>query len=756
MKLSRSALKEGFVNSIKNLDRLRIKTSHGSLLAFGALLLVLFIAFTIRIFPLRWEIGTGGLHLSEFDAFFEYRIASYMVNNGLFSPYWPKLWIETQLWHPMGINMGSQSLPSIPMTGALLYDVVRALGINIDLMSFLAILPPIMGTICVLILYFIGKEIGGKAVGLLAALFLALDASFIERSNLGWFETETSMFTFLLFFLLFPRAIDDEKPIGSTVKYSLACGACLAYFIMGWGAAYYLVDLTVLFVFVLILLRRATRRVLLAYSLTFGLGLLISINAPFLSVGYLTTFAVLPAAGVFLLLCLNEFIRNLTSAKEKLALGATLLVVLVGSFTVIFASGRVGSIAGKFLTILDPLLRSSNALIASVAEHRVTAWGSIYFEYGITILFFMIGLFFVSRNLGSNRNLFLLLFGLTGVYFSASMVRLLFLLAPAFGLICATGIMGVLNPFVVLLKEPPKITRRKLGLDHVGKEFSGVAIFLIFLILMTNLAFSPQTGGVPNVYRQVYTPLTITASSLPIIPNQPVREWMDMLQWTSINLQPTTVVMSWWDYGFWLTMLGNVTTLTDNATINSTSIENTGYAFMANETQSLKMLRNYGVDYVLVFITIGASTSSTTGATTAGFLGYGDEGKWVWMAKISGEAEDRFTSEGYMNPSYSWTNETPFMNTTSGAWTDFGTNSTVYKLMSWGKQRWYDVGGGGTAGGLTLDQPGVEPTYFKEAYFAGETLTLNAAQTNYGAAIIPLVCLYKIDWQAFEHDYPGQ
>ena len=76
--------------------------------------------------------------------------------------------------------------------------------------------------------------------------------------------------------------------------------------------------------------------------------------------------------------------------------------------------------------------------------------------------------------------------------------------------------------------------------------------------------------------------------------------------------------------------------------------------------------------------------------------------------------------------------------------------------MSWGKQRWYDVGGGGTAGGLTLDQPGVEPTYFKEAYFAGETLTLNAAQTNYGAAIIPLVCLYKIDWGAFEHDYPGQ
>ena len=750
LKLSRSAFKERLVGSIRSIGKLRVKTDHGSLLVFGSLLLILFIAFTIRILPLRWEIGTGGLHLSEFDAFFEYRVASYMVNNGLLSPYWPKLWVDPQMWHPMGINMGAQSLPSIPLTGALLYDIVKALGINIDLMSFCAWIPPVMGMICVLILYFIGKEIGGRGVGLLSALFLALDASFIQRSNLGWFETETATFAFLLFFLLFPRAIEDTRTIGSTIKYSLASGACLAYFIMGWGAAYYLVDLTVLFVFVLILLRRATRRVLLAYSLTFGLGLLIAINAPFLSVGYLTTFAVLPAVGVFLLLGLNELLRNLASAREKLMVAVILLAALVGGFAAIAASGRVGNIAGKFLTILDPFLRSSNALVNSVAEHRITAWGSIYFEYGIVILFFMIGLFFVSRNLGNNKTLFLMIFGLTTVYFSASMVRLLFLLAPAFGIISSMGIMGVLNPFIVLLKEPPRITKKKLGLEHVGKEFSGVAVFLIFLILMTNLAISPQTGGIPNVYRQVNTPLTITAASLPIIPNKAVNEWLDMLQWTRNNLQPTTVVASWWDYGFWLTMLGNVTTLTDNATINSTSIENTAYAFMANETQSLKMLGTYGVDYVLVFVTLGVSQSSGSTTTTAGWVGYGDEGKWVWMAKISGEAKARFINEGYMTADYSWTNETPFMNTTSGAWYDFGKNSTIYEMMSWGKQRWCDTNG------ITPDIAGIQPKYFKEAYFAGETLSLTDANNNYGAPIIPLVCLYKIDWQAFHNDYPGQ
>jgi len=758
MKLSETVSRENIKNSLKNVGKLRIKISHGALLTFAALSLILFVAFTIRILPLRWEVGTGQLNLSEFDAFFEYRIASYMVKNGLFSPFWPTLWVDHQMWYPQGINMGSNALPSIPLTGAAIYDLVTALGVNIDLMSLLSILPPIVGTLCVLIIYFVGKEFGGKSVGLLTALFLALSATFIQRSNLGWFETETATFAFLLFFLMFPRAIEKERPIGSTLKYSLACGACLAYFVMGWGAAYYLIDLTVLFAFVLILLKRYTRRVLLAYSVTFGLGLGIAINAPFLSIGYLTSFAVLPVAGVFLLLCVNEVLRNLASVKAKLFFTTVVLVTLIGGFTALFASGHMGSIAGKFITILNPFERSSSPLIASVAEHRISSWGSLYLDLGIMILFFIVGLFFVSRNL-NNRNLFLLLYGLTSVYFSASMVRLLFILAPAFGIISSIGIMGVLRPFVVLLREPPKITSKKFGLEHIGKEFSGTAVFLIFIILMTNFAFSPQYGGIPFVYSQTAVPLTISAGSLPIIPNAPVSTWFDLFAWTRANLKSTTVVCSWWDYGFWLTMLGNVTTLTDNATINQTQIENTGFAFMANETQSIRMLKTYNVEYVLVFITLGLSSSSSTGAITASWVGYGDEGKWTWMAEISGQAKTRYIDEGLIDEASSWTNESYFGNYTSNAWvwsdtpqlsgsTVIGKNSTVYKLMSWGKQRYCNEYG------ITPDVAGVQPTYFDEAFFAGLNVNPNDAGSKYGG-IVPLVCLYKIDWQKFYNDFPN-
>jgi dolichyl-diphosphooligosaccharide--protein glycosyltransferase len=744
MKLSEALSKENVINGLKNLGKLRIKVNHSTIIAYSALLLILVVAFTIRVLPIRWEIQTGAVHLTEFDPFYQYSLTNYMVKNGLLSPYWPTLWTDTQRWAPEGINMGI-SLSSLPLTAAVLYDIIAALGINIDLMTFCAFVPVILGTLAVLIIYLIGKDIGGRAVGMLAALFLALNPSVIQRSNLGWFDTEVCMFAFLLFIFFFLRAIEEERPIGSSVKYSLGGAVALAYFIMGWGAAYYLVDLAVLFVFVLLLMKRYSRRLFFAYSVSFGLGLLISAINPEISVKYVTNSPILPVAGVFALLCLSEIARNLTSAREKFLSLAAFLTLLVGGFAALWTLGYIGSVAGKFVEVLNPFLRTSDPLVESVAEHRISAWGSIYYDLGIGIIFFLVGLFFISRNL-STKNLFLVIFGLTSLYFASSIVRLLFIFGFAFALIASVGIVGILKPFVTLLKEPPKITtKRKFGLQHVGKEFSGTAVFLIFLILMTNLAFSPQSGGVPNVYVQSYSPTTLTAGSLPIVPPQPVKEWLDMLQYLNNFHDSTIVVCAWWDYGYWLAILGNVTSLADNATINSTQIENVGYAFMANETQSLTMLKTYKAKYILVFTTLGFATPSG-GSTYATGAGYGDEGKWTWMARISGESSSENKAK---YPGWDWTNETAFgaLNSTTNQWiwNDRGLNSTIYKLMTWVQYRWC-YANNVAYGPNNQDAANVtEPIYFAEEYFAGLTLSPQDASSKYGG-LVPLVALYKINY----------
>ncbi len=643
------------------------------------------------------------------------------------------------------------SLSSLPMTAAIAYDVVSALGVNIDLMSFCSLIPAIMGTIAVFFIYFLGKDMGGKAVGMLAALFLALGPSVIQRTSLGFFDTETvGIVSLVLFSFLFLRAIEENRSVKSSILYSVLSAGVLAYFVTGWGAAYYLIGLTTLFVFVLILLRRYSPRLFLSYSLTFGLGLLISINNPFLGTTYLTSYAVLPVFGVFVLLCLSEVIRNLASTRAKLGLVIGVLAALIGGFTAIAALGYMENIAGKFASVIDPFTRDSNAIIASVAEHKISAWGSLYYDLGIAILFFVVGLFFVARNLTA-RNVFLLLFGATSLYFASSMVRLLVIFTPAFAIIAGIGIVSLLKPFVTLLREPPRISaKRKFGLEHVGKEFSGTAVFLVFILLVTNLAFAPQSGGVPKVYRQAYSPITITGGSLAIIPNQPVTEWYDMLTYLSNFQNAGTVVVSWWDYGYWLTLLGNVTTLSDNATINSTQIENVGFVFMSNETNALRMLKQYNAEYILVYVTFD------TGGNFQDSLG-GDNGKWSWMARISGENISRFVDAGFLGQNSTWTDQTPFGNVSSSTgrweWNDLGRNTTVYKLMSWAKDSWCNDNSvtDPDAGNVT------QPVYFQKEYFAQPSRTdaLSKYAVSSSAGIVPQVALYKIDWQKYYADYPS-
>ena len=66
--------------------------------------------------------------------------------------------------------------------------------------------------------------------------------------------------------------------------------------------------------------------------------------------------------------------------------------------------------------------------------------------------------------------------------------------------------------------------------------------------------------------------------------------------------------------------------------------------------------------------------------------------------------------------------------------------------MSWAKQRWVDVSG--ILSGISVDEAGVQPTYFKEAYFAGEDLNAIDASAVY-RGLIPMVALYEIDWEAY-------
>ena len=313
------------------------------------------------------------------------------------------------------------------------------------------------------------------------------------------------------------------------------------------------------------------------------------------------------------------------------------------------------------------------------------------------------------------------------------MVRLTILMAPAFVILMAIGIVNLLRPFIAIITETPKMSiGKKYFTGHVGKEFGGSVLILIFLLLTLTLAFPS-----PRMYSHAYSPPTILSASVPIRPSTAVTEWTEMLQWMNHNLPESATICSWWDYGYWISVKGNRTTLADNATFNSTQIGLIGEVFMSNETMAVKILKeNFnGPDGPPTHILVFTSFDSYYG----GDQGYGDEGKWRWMARIANQTvAPGFYLEWGDNQEF-----TTFGNITENqwVWNNQGMETTIYKLMQYGRSSVV----------TSITAPALK--YFKVAHFSSgaKLATLGTAgdQTVYLHA---LVCLYEIDYQQYETD----
>ncbi|KPV61494.1 MAG: Oligosaccharyl transferase STT3 subunit [Candidatus Bathyarchaeota archaeon BA1] len=643
---------------LKSFRALRFRVSHSSLMITSLLFLTLLLAFVVRLLPLRW-----GFYLSEFDPYYQYRLTKHMVENGLFA--WVN-WRDTMSWYPYGRDVARTSFPGLALTAASSHLVANALGLPITLYDFCVVFPVIMGALTCLVMYFLGKDIGGKDVGLFSALFLALSSSHISRTSLGFFDDETvGVFGILLFSLFFLRSIETERPLKTSLVYAVASGLSLGYIFASWGASRYPVGMAVLLVFVLLLLRKYSSRLLFSYSITFGTALFIATNVPYLGFRLLTETTILAVFGVFLLLCAYEITSYIKTLKVKTIFVLVFLALFAASFFMLWRYGYIRALEAKFMSVLNPFERLAYPLVQSVAEHRPAAWGSLYYELGIGAFFIPIGLFFTVQN-PTNRNLYLCIFGLTSIYFASSMVRLTLLMAPALSILWALALIRLLRPFVTIMREAPIIPRRKMRLEaHVGKEFSGAFIIMMFLLL--TFTFVLPIGKLtphPRVFDHAYSPTTIASASVPVKPDQMVGDWIDTLNWMRENLPPSppygpTVVASWWDYGYWITTVANKTTLADNATFNWTQIRRIATMFLSNETEAVQILKQYDVTHVVVFTVFDTRGSDTF---------YGDEGKWRWMAQIAG------------------LNETNYWDKENRKWNERGENTVIYKLMTYGKE----------------------------------------------------------------------
>jgi len=631
MSATRRAVKElvGFLGKYVNREVLAERVqgtrkafsevSHGTIIEAIALSLIVIVALAVRIMPIRW-----GFYLNEFDPYLQWRMAQYVVDHGFLAWF---SWHDTMSWYPYGADMPTWNLYGEAFVVAAITLFLKGVGVATNTFDVAVIFPVVAGTITVIAAYFLGKDIWGKGVGMFTALFLALNASSIGRTQLGFLRHEPlGILLMILIFLFFRRAMVPTTSLRKTLTYAALAGFSLFYLAASWAASYYPLDLLVLYTVILVVIGRYSKKLFITYSVSMGIFLLFT---PFMvpKLGFASlidlTWLVIPAGEVVLLA--REASTYISRRRLQLYALSTAVIATLGVVFLLSYFNIIANPAGKFYAVINPFVRGDVPIIQSVAEHQPATWASFFYEFG-TVIFLMLFGFVFTLQRARNDDIFMVLWGLTSVYFAASFVRLTLLLAPAFCILAGIGTVELGKPAVDIIREAVIYPKRKTRvIARIGREF-GVAIFLILLIVI-----------VPSFWRSVqasYQPATIVTSSIPTIPSAgselKYQDWLEGLSWMRYNTPPGAVIFAWWDYGYWITALGDRRSLADNGTQNSTQIGVIAQTFLDNITMAVPTMQRYNVSYVAIFITPSGGSSSGSSQ----FQGYGEDGKWYWMARI--------------------------------------------------------------------------------------------------------------------------
>ncbi|MFX0023210.1 MAG: STT3 domain-containing protein [Candidatus Hermodarchaeota archaeon] len=652
--------------SLRNF-RDRIKTSISlktrNVLFFLAVFLVVVLALIIRLSPLIRDITL----IKAFDPWIQWYNAEYLDTHTMYEYF---NWVDYKSWYPEGYYRGFLR-PGLTVTVVIFHRIFNFFGLPISLYDVCFYFPAFMGALTVLVMYFLGKEVLNRATGLFAAFFLAFNPGYLQRTTAGFFDNETiGVFATLMIFVFFLKAI-------RTGRFSQAVlgGVFLGYLSLSWGGYQFVYLVIPIISIILIFTNKYSENVLLTYAGVQGTGLLIfSVYTKF---NYNNLFSSLDIGGIFFFSIILVFFHIIHTKKNEhpnfyyrllntIKWGIIPVILVLAIILWVAPEILPFNFGARFWTIINPLFREDVSLVASVAEQMPSSWSVFYYNTLIPLVLVPLGIYFCFKRLNA-ADIFVISFVILMYYFTGSMIRIILIFAPAASLAGAYGLASVLKIFGSFIGE------RKVGVSRKRKRqlkgTLGSSEVLVVYLLVGVLLYA-QVAHTTNIAINQMSYAQITPGGF-------LHDWEESLTWMENNLQGTDVVVSWWDYGYWLTPIGNVTTVNDNATKNSTRIGLTGMAFMqTDELASVKALRRLHADYVLVYWGFLISQ-----------LG-GDEGKWTWMVEICNDNYEKYKQMGWEEDN--WADNAVFdlgeyVNETNGAMKDAWFESQLIKLLFGGE-----------------------------------------------------------------------
>lgn len=616
------------------------KLNH--LLIIGILILSFSVSFLLRSQPADF-----GFELNEFDPFFNYRATQYIVDNGINSYF---EWDDSLSWYPHGRDVSATSQVMLHITAASTYWIF---GGGMDLYDFTILFPVIFASLSTIVIFALVRVIGGTTAGLFASLLFSVSLPLLIRSPLGWFKSEPLglFFSLLTVYLLLSGINSQNKKIA--ILKLVSAGIFTTFSLSAWGGNQFFIIPIGIFFLTLPFLRTDYKFIVWAIPLYTITTIIVSLGFERVSSNFIFGLGgiSLIISTLFLISCI--FIQT-RSSKNKTRNGLLfLLALLIIAPTILIINSDSEFLplpSHRYLNALNPFLTTTDPLVDSVSEHATTTLQQSFLFHSVLMIFSGMGIWLLIKNLQiKNSSLikndllsFSLILGFVGVYVSSTFVRLEVFASIGIIVLASLGLTFLTKEFINNKSQSKKPISKRIQFPF----------FVGIIILLT----------IPMIYPMDSTPSSI-ASMPPTIMNGgtsfPVatNDWLDALDWMEKNTPKDAVIASWWDYGYWISTMGERASLADNSTVYTSIIENIAKMLLSNPDTAWNTLNEMQADYVLIFV---AGEKLNVDASESYYMlsGGGDESKKQWFMKIAGYDLSKYLeADGISGTDYFW-NET--------------------------------------------------------------------------------------------------
>lgn len=623
--------------TILRMGRFELQMRH--LLVIGVLFIAFTTAFIIRSYPSKY-----GFYLNEFDPYFDYRATKYIVDHGL-NAYFN--WHDTLSWYPEGRNVPATSQSGLHIVAAFLYKIF---GAGTSLLDFTILLPVVLGSLTTIVVFALVRTIGSTTAGMFSALLFAFSPAIIQRGNLGWFKSEPlGLFFGLLGVYLLLSAL-RHKELKYSILKAIAGGFVLGLANASWGGVqYFSIPISIFFIALPFFRKDTTIPVCVAIAFT-AITILAAGAFPRPGISFVVGLAGLSLMGGTIFLTIAHFVKKLSQPRKAIRNTLFLLIAFVAFGAGVFAEGAYHHSSFRYLNAVNPFLSTQNQLVASVAEHFTPTLVDYFTNYSILLMFAGLGawLAFKRRN---DMSVFALILGLTGIYVSATFARLLVFASIGIIVLAGLGLYEITRTYLDREAASSSAASSSVVANSKSKkrkyvEGSKVVPVKSRWLIVTYVGVIIAMLCIPMVYPPDANWLN-SADIPPSIANGgtgyrlQTNDWIDTLNWLAKDTPKNSVVAAWWDYGYWITTLGNKTSLADNATINQTRIATIAKMFIDQKENGVKIAQDLKADYIIVYV-VGQRFSGVNGTAFYTLGSGGDESKKQWFMRIGGFDETNY------------------------------------------------------------------------------------------------------------------